>query len=66
MHADPADVVSQVLTALERPTPALVIAPGRNSAAMAAILPRLPRRPTLRLLERMMRAPDRATSTGRP
>lgn len=55
LHADPTVVVGQILAALDRKKPPLMIVPGRGNALMAPILARLPRRLGLTLLKRVMR-----------
>ncbi len=56
MHARAEDVVASFLTAVDQLRTPLVATHGRADAAMAALLPKLPRRPALRLIERAMRA----------
>ncbi|WP_062289243.1 SDR family NAD(P)-dependent oxidoreductase [Demequina phytophila] len=56
MHARAADVAASFLAAVDRERAPLVATHGRADAAMAALLPKLPRRPVLRLIELAMRA----------
>lgn len=56
LRADPSEVVEEILAQLERPKVKGVVIPGRGNALLAALLPRLPRRFSLRMLAAMMSA----------
>lgn len=55
MHAPAASVVASLLAAVDKERAPIIATHSRADAVAAAVLPKLPRRPALRLIERAMR-----------